>query len=254
MFKALGALGNFARAAASLILAGLLAIGGWLGYTTYNQRDAHWKDQIAEQRAEIEQLAKRNAALSAQNEELKVRNQLLKVDDRVARINVLDQSGQGDDLTTTFEFVEYDEKGKLIGLPKQFQVQGDRIYVDYLVVKWQDEMVETGDPLRGKSIYLFHRIFGEHQKPSEGFRLDAPGEIPAPYRSGGEMSDFEKKIWRNFWDVANDPEKLQELRARSASGEAPSMKVVDGGQYKLEIRASGGISFTAEEIPPKDAT
>jgi len=46
------------------------------------------------------------------------------------------------------------------------------------VIKYEDRLVESGDPLRSMSICLFRRIFGESQEPRDGFVLDSVGSTP----------------------------------------------------------------------------
>ena len=93
---------------------------------------------------------------------------------------------------------------------------GDVLYVDYWVVKFDDKFVEQGnDPLRGASICLLRRLFGEYQQPSEGEAVDTAGKRPAAYGQGAPLTDFESDLWRNFWHYANDRAKAEmvELKA-----------------------------------------
>ena len=180
----------------------------------------------------------------------------MKVDQRLARITVLSQEGSAakGDLVTRFSFVDVDQAGKPLGEPRIFSVAGDLAYIDSWVVKFGDEYIEEGDPLRATSVALFRRVFGEKQLPSEGFSLDEEGGQPAVYRTGGPMSDFEKELWARFWDYANDPELAREKGVRAAHGEAPSIQLRPGKSYRIELRASGGISVVPETAPPPGQT
>jgi hypothetical protein len=66
------------------------------------------------------------------------------------------------------------------------------------------------------------------------------------------MSDFEKKIWSDFWTLANDPEKAKELGIRAAHGEAVNIRMEAGKRYQVQLRASDGLSITpiTEESKP----
>jgi hypothetical protein len=125
------------------------------------------------------------------------------------------------------------------------------VYVETLVVKFTDEAVESADPFRSTSICLFRRVFGENQNPKDGFVLDAPGGQPVIYRTGGPPSDFEKEIWSRFWDYSNNPDEAAKKGIRAAHGEAPSQKLLPGMRYKLNLRASGGLSIQPEKLPGK---
>ena len=97
-------------------------------------------------------------------------------------------------------------------------------------------------------------VFGEYQEPSEGFAIDPSGSRPAVYSQGGEMSAVERDIWANFWQYANDPAKAREAGIRAAHGEAPSIRLQPDKRYKIELRASGGLSIVPEDMPVKSAT
>jgi hypothetical protein len=58
------------------------------------------------------------------------------------------------------------------------------------------------------------------------------------------MSDFEKQIWDDFWNIANDPQRAQQLGIRAAHGEAVSVQLRPGKTYRLQLRASGGLTIT----------
>ncbi len=194
-------------------------------------------DEVEEQQEEIERL---DTAM-----------RLLKVDHRMALIRVVDQKrDEANDMTlTSIEFQEINGNGDPIGMAKPFEIKGDILYIDSWVVKFDDKYVEEADIDRATSLVLFRRIFGEMQEPRDGFALDETGSRPAVYGHGGEMSDFEKKIWGDFWEVANSDSKQDELGIRAVHGEAPSIKVKKGMAYRVDLRASGGLSIsTAGEI------
>jgi hypothetical protein len=175
----------------------------------------------------------------------------LKIDRRLALLRVLEQKkGEDDRITSAIEFVETNPEGARIGEPRQFQISGDMVYVDYLVVKFDDAYIESADLERGTAICLFQRIFGEKQEPSEGYELDRVGTQPTAYARGGQPSPFEEKIWRDFWTIANDPERARELGIRAAHGNAASIRVKPGMTYQLDLRATGEFSLRPVENSP----
>ena len=144
------------------------------------------------------------------------------------------EHGRGDQKKfSRIQFSELNEQGDPIGEPREFRLEGDLVYVDYWVVKFEDKYVEAADLERGTSICLFNRIFGEFQKPKEGFCLDEPGRRPGPYARGSMMSDFEKKIWDDFWNIANTPQQAAEMGIRALHGDAVSIKVIKGKTYRI---------------------
>ena len=204
-------------------------------------------------REEVEKLKQQLDVLRLENQRLSTALRLLKVDHRMAQIDVLSQEGSAEkgDLATHFTFVELDREGEPLEQPRQFRVAGDVVYIESWVVKFSDEYVEQGAPLRSTSLCLFRRVFGEAQRPVDGHSLDRNGSRPAAYRTGPEPSELEQEIWGRFWELANDPDEAQKLGVRVVHGEAPFQKMVPGKRYKVLLRASGGLSITPEDLPPE---
>lgn len=253
-------LGNVVK----LAVVALVGVGGYLGYQAYYANDIanraiQERDQeIAQQKLAIENLGKDVAAKQQQIERLQLAMRLLKVDHRIAQLWVLDQHQPpgSDRVKTKFRFVEMNGD-KAIDKARDFTIDGDLLYIDALVVKFADEHVEKGDPLRSTSVCLFQRLFGEFQQPSEGYALDSVGSRPKVYGEDGTMSDFEQSIWNNFWQYANDPALAKAAGIRAMHGEAPSMRLQKGKLYEVELRASGGTAIiTSKDLPPTavDAT
>ncbi len=191
---------------------------------------------------------------------------LLKVRHRLARLTVLDQheiaspiavapttgteaKPSRSNVTTKVEFVEINDQGEPIGPSKQFDVVGDIVYVDYLTVTFEDKFIEKSDLDRSTSIALFQRVFGEHQQPAQGFQLDTVGTRPTAYARGNQMSDFEKKIWNDFWLIANDPARAKAMGIDAAEGNAVSMRVEPHKTYEIELRSTG--TMTIRPVEPK---
>jgi hypothetical protein len=224
-------------------------------------------DELAAQQKQVTELTAGLADKTAQLERVEVAMQLLKVRHRLARLKVLDQQGtaslnpaipsEGTDnkashsnVLTKIEFVEVDEQGNQIGEPKRFDIVGDMVYVDYLRVTFEDKYIEQSDLDRSTSLALFQRIFGEHQSPAEGFQLDTVGTRPTAYARGAQMTEFEKRIWNDFWLIANDPQRARDLGIYAAHGAAVAMRVQKGKTYELELRSTGEMTVRPIETPP----
>ncbi|MAT70707.1 MAG: hypothetical protein CMJ58_14425 [Planctomycetaceae bacterium] len=258
----------------TLLLAVLMVaagFAGWKGYSLYNEPQkklaekqqkvdqlakqlAGAETQIAEQQTRIGELETDIAEKAARIDKLETSNRLLKLRHRIARLRTVDQTEneQTGRVETTIEFYEVNAEGAPIGAePRTFTVEGDRVYVECLVAKFDDRYVEEQDLDRGTAICLFQRIFGEYQQPTEGYELDESGTTPTSYARGGEMSPFEQRIWRDFWEIANDRKKAAEIGIRAAHADAPSIRVQPGKVYELELRSTG--EFTLRPLP-SDAT
>ena len=260
----------------TVLFAALLAgagLAGWKGYTLVNEPQQRLeekqveldsaRDQLETNRRELsertDQLSARTEELIAtqtdlkakieQVEQLETSVQLLKLRHRIARLHVLGQ--QNDPETgrpmTTVEFYEVNNEGEPVDdRRREFTVEGDRIYVECLVAKFEDKYVEQSDLERSTAVCLFQRIFGEYQQPQAGFELDEIGRSPTSYARGGKMSDFEQKIWNDFWNLANDPKKAADMGIRAAHADAPSMRMREGKTYELQLRATG--EFTLKPV------
>jgi len=143
-------------------------------------------------------------------------------------------------------FVQYERGTERSILKRSMTLPGSEFYIDALVVKFERKFVDVGDGLRGKSLLVFRRAFGDLQNPSDGvplYRQEGVALIPEAVQVDAEPSPFEQDIWARFWDYAGDPKRAEALGIRVAQGEAPHMKAVAGQVYKLTLRSSGGLDI-----------
>lgn len=265
IIESISTINSVLRTALGFAIIGGVSAMSWLGYSAYNnsqtqaQRaaedlasarstlDATRKD-LRQARTEIDELGVEIKEQAVEIDRLATSLRLIKVDHRVARLNVLDQTVDEEtgEITSKIQFVEIDDRGQAIGTPQQFELQGSIVYIDGWIVKFDDKYIEEADIERGSSLVLFRRLFGEYQQPNEGFVLDEAGKTPMAYVQSGKASELQTKIWRDFWSIANDSKKARELGIRAAHGDAPSIKMRKGMSYKIELRASDGLSITPD--------
>lgn len=245
-----------------LVLVSMIGAAGWFGYSTYvepgrkldkAQAELDQARRLLEEReSEIREQAQQISLLAADIEEkkqiiaeLETAMRLLKVDHRIAELRVLSQQEDPETgrVLSTVEFVEINDEGAPIDEPKQYTIVGDLVYIEANVVQFDDVFVEKADPDRATSLCLFQRIFGEYQEPQEGYPLDTVGSRPTAYARGGEISEFEETIWKNFWEIANNPNLAESKGVRVVQREAPAMKVRPGNTYRVFLRASGGLTI-----------
>jgi hypothetical protein len=242
------------RTVIALVVVGAMGTAGWIGYTTYNRAEL-------ESKAKDEELARREQRIAALEGDLELAKQrvarletslrLLKVDHRLAYLDVLDQGTDARGEYTEVAFIEVDGEDRPVDQPKTFRVSGDTVHVAGWVVNFEDRYIENADPERGAPLFLFKSLYGEFQKPADGFPLDKVGTRPGPYNRGGPMSAFEKQIWDKFWEIANDEKKAQSLGIAGNHGSTAFLRVKEGRRYKLELRAGGGLTFTPAGEAPK---
>lgn len=193
--------------------------------------------EIAELGVELEEAAEEILTLETARK-------LLTVDHRLAKIEVLDQTtDENGKVTSKVRFIELDENGDPVFQPIEADIEGSLLYVETLVIKFEDTYVEKGDSLRGSSVCLFKRLFGEEQRPVEGIELDPSGQLPPVYASDDIPPDRIEPLWDRFWDYANDSEMAEEKGVRAIHGEAPFIELRRGKTYEVELRSSGGVSI-----------
>jgi hypothetical protein len=174
--------------------------------------------------------------------------QRLGAERRVADVMVTDQQAIDGTLRTTILFVEYGPSGT--SLPaKRFTIDGNMVHLDALVVKFEGRFVEQNDPLRGHSIALFTRLYGDSQSPAQAFHVDEPGQAPAVYRDADpKVSEFEQELWQNFWRLADDASYRERSGVKVAQGEGVWRPFEPGRLYTITLESNGGLNIRSEAL------
>src|SRR5687768_8172084 len=118
----------------SLALISLAAVGGWFGWQWFERERV-----IADQARIIASLEQKLDRLWSSE---------LVADLRVDDVGI-------DDMTVTF--VQYQPGTEQPLFKRTMTLPGKEIYIDALVVKFERSLVEAGDGLRGKSMFMFRR-------------------------------------------------------------------------------------------------
>jgi hypothetical protein len=230
------------RILASTTLLAALAGGGVVGYRAYQDHQA-----VARQ---LEQLEREKQKLQEDKDHLQTAIERLSAEKRVAEVLVTDQSQVDGKLKTTLLFVEYARDGSALPA-KTFTINGNAAHIDAMVIKFDRGLVAADDALRGHSIALFHRLFGDDQPPEQGFPIDAPGSIPDVYRGRKQSADqqkFEQDLWHNFWRLADDKAYRQEKGVRVANGQGIWGPFAADRLYTITLDADGGLNMASEPL------
>ena len=174
----------------------------------------------------------------------------LQADSRVAEVLVtgVNYNEENKKTYTTIKFLEYDVSGKPLE-PRYFTFAGNIIQFQSLVVRFDDSFVRSGDKLRGKSIYLFWKIFMLDDKAVQVYDLVKINEIPRGYKIANIKEKFEEKLWKGFWDYALDPQKAHVKGIKNAQIEAPGTIFVPGNLYTIKIEHDGGLRIDVTRLP-----
>jgi hypothetical protein len=200
-----------------------------------------WFHQRSDTQRQMERLA-------AQKQELEQVVARLGSEKRVADVIVSKQEKVGGVLNTTLLFVEYDRAGKPLPA-KRLVVRGSMIHFDAMVIKFERDFVQRNDPLRGHSLALFTRVYGEHETPENAARVDEPDGIPAVYRDADpRVTEFEMALWKDFWRLANDADFRSGFGVRVANGQGVWGPLEPERLYTLTLESSGGLNLTSEPM------
>lgn len=177
----------------------------------------------------------------------------LEADSRIANVIVSDvrtDPASGKTLTT-IKFLEYDVQGRPL-TPRYFTFSGNIIQFQSLVVRFRDFYVERGDPVRGKSAYLFLKVFFLDGPNTQVFDITPIHEIPAGYEVDDRQPTFikvQKDFWNRFWEYALNSKEAKKVGIKSAQIEAPGTKFVPGMLYTIKIEHNGGIRIDVQSLP-----
>ena len=174
----------------------------------------------------------------------------LKADSRTAQVMVtkVEHDQNSNKNLTTIKFLEYDAQGKPLK-HKYFTFSGNIIQFQALVIRFNDDFVERGDRLRGKSAYIFWKAFMLDGPHTEEFMITPLSTIPDGYKISGGKDSFERNLWHSFWRYALDRKHAARQGIKNAQIEAPGAAFVPGEIYTIKIEHNGGLRIDAAPMP-----
>lgn len=175
----------------------------------------------------------------------------LEADSRVAEVLVTgvnyDEARQKN--FTTIKLLEYDAQGQPLG-PKYFTFSGNIIQFQSLVIRFDDIKIRQGDKLKGKSAFIFWKVFMLDGKNTQEYEITKMNSIPDGYKVKDLNDPFEAKLWREFWSNALDPVKAEKEGIKNAQIEAPGTMFVPGKLYTIKIEHDGGLRIDVSDLSP----
>lgn len=213
------------------ILAGLVLLGYWRVSVDLKQR-------------EIQELKSLNQHIQSQLEARAAMIARLNRSKRIAHVQILDQRIDSSEQITETDlvFVELDDAGSEIAR-QSITIPGNVLYIDAWTVKFKQEDVAEGHPLRGRTLVLLRRIYSDRLAPIDGIEIDTPGAVPSAY-AVSEFAEYQQQIWKHFWDIATDKELAANMGVKVAQGEAVYKPVRTGEVLELIVDAAGGMNLS----------
>jgi hypothetical protein len=179
--------------------------------------------------------------LLTENTHLKQAITHLSEEAQIGYAKVVSQDTRDGQLYTRLMFVETrpNEPLKPV-LKKEYEVEGDIVHFDALIVKFGQEQVMDG---REKAMYLWRRIYGENQAPEQGLTINHEGLEPARYSEFCEKLSLKDRnlFWTHIWTLSNDPNHLADLGVRAIYGNVVYHKLEPGLIYVFKIDNTGSL-------------
>jgi hypothetical protein len=131
-------------------------------------------------------------------------------------------------------------------LEKEYEVEGDVVHFDALIVKFGQEYVADG---RERALFLWRRIYGEKMTPEQGYPIETPGGASPRYAElTAKLPIREREMfWNEVWRLAENPDRLREAGVQAIYGNGIYTRVRPGFIYIFKIDATG--TFYPERVP-----
>jgi hypothetical protein len=136
---------------------------------------------------------------------------------------------------------------------RRLEVKGKEAYFDSYQIIFATDDVKQGDPLRGKTLTVFAKVFGSAQIPDDGTPLNMPADVIGLAEQGGDLvpanyrydddppSELERRLWSRFWELCTDPEAAEREGIRTVQGTAVHKPMQAGMEYRLSFDNKGQI-------------
>jgi hypothetical protein len=176
-----------------------------------------------------------------ENEELREAISNLSREEQIGYAKVLSQEERDGQLYTKLLFVEADPTDFTKHLlRKEYEVAGDVVYFDALIVTFGPELVKDGTE---RAMYLWRRVYGEAMPPEEGFAIETPGKPSPRYQELCRKLSIEQEqlFWDEIWELSNNPKRLEKLGINAVYGNAVYRKLKPGLIYVFKVSATGAM-------------
>lgn len=179
--------------------------------------------------------------LLSENQDLKNAISNLTQEDQIGYAKVLSQSYKDGTLYTKLLFVETapgDPTQHI--LRKEFEIEGDIVHFDAIIVKFTNELVADG---KERAMYMWRRVYGENMPPHLGFDIEEQGKPSPRYAQLSEKLSLEDSqlFWSEIWQLSNDPTKLEKSGIKAIFGNVVYKQLKPGLIYVFKVNATGGV-------------
>ena len=177
-----------------------------------------------------------------ENEGLKTAIFNLSDERQIGYAKVLSQETREGKLYTKLLFVEVDPSDYTRQiLKKEYEVEGDVVHFDMLIVTFGNELVKDG---KERAMYLWRRIYGEKMTPEQGYPIEIAGQPSPRYAELCSTLSIEDKelFWNEIWQLSNNPKRLEKLGIKAVFGNAMYRQLKPGLIYVFKISNTGTLN------------
>jgi hypothetical protein len=159
---------------------------------------------------------------------------------KIGAARVISKQLKDGKLYTKLKFWAYDRNNEhRIINEKTYEIAGDVVHFDALVVKFSDPLVKEGQ----KCMYIWRRVYGDGTAPEDGFHINDPNTEPVRYEDflDNLPVNQQKLFWDSIWQLAHEPEKLEKYGIKAVYGNATYSQFQEGFLYIFRITPTGQI-------------
>ena len=176
-----------------------------------------------------------------ENEGLKTAISNLSQENQVGYAKVLSQETRDGKFYTKLLFVEVDPSDYTQHvLKKEYEVQGDVVHFDTLIVTFGSDLVKDG---KERAMYLWRRVYGEKMTPEQGYAIEIEGQPSPRYEQLCEKLSIEDKqlFWNEIWQLSNNPKRLEKLGIKAIFGNVVYRQLKPGLIYVFKVSSTGSL-------------
>jgi hypothetical protein len=179
--------------------------------------------------------------LLTENRHLKEAITNLNEETQIGYAKVLSQEKRDGKIYTKLLFVETDRQDPLKRvLEKEYEIEGDVVHFDALVVKFDNRVVMDGTE---RSMYLWRRVYGETMQPEDGYPIEETGRVAQRYADICNKLSLQNKqlFWKEIWALSNNPQALAAVGVRAIYGNVVYHKLKPSLIYVFKISGTGNL-------------
>jgi hypothetical protein len=179
--------------------------------------------------------------LLTENKHLKEAITNLNEETQIGYAKVLSQEKRDGKTYTKLLFVETDRQDPLQRvLEKEYEIEGDVVHFDALVVKFNNRIVMDGTE---RSMYLWRRVYGEKMRPEDGYPIEEQGRVAQRYADICDRLSLKNTqlFWQEIWALSNNLQALEAFGVKAIYGHVVYHKLEPRLIYVFKISGTGSL-------------